>query len=62
MEAVHLCDILGPAQEATEHIKKFLGDYYIKDDTPIATAVYRSFSQCQFVEDEGTTVWFKNVK
>ena len=50
------------AQEATEHIKKFLGDYYIKDDTPIATAVYRSFSQCQFVEDEGTTVWFKNVK
>merc|ERR1711988_2076635 len=50
------------AQEATEHIKKFLGPYYIKDDTPIATALYRSFSQCQFVEDEGTTVFFKNVK
>lgn len=50
------------AQEATEHIKKFLGEYYMKDDTPIATAVYRSFSQCQFVEDEGTTVFFKNVK
>lgn len=48
------------AQEATEAIKKFIGPYYIKDDTPIATAVYRSFYMCQYVEDEGDTVFFKN--
>lgn len=50
------------AQEATEHIKKFIGPYYIKDDTPIATALWRSFYQCQYVEDEGNLVFFKNVK
>mmetsp|Transcript_1821 Transcript_1821/g.2908 ORF Transcript_1821/g.2908 Transcript_1821/m.2908 type:complete len:434 (+) Transcript_1821:156-1457(+) len=50
------------AQEATEHIKRVLGPYYMKDDTSIARAVYRSYSCCQFVEDEGDIVFYKNVK
>jgi len=50
------------AQEATEAIKKFLGPYYLKDDTPIARATFRAFSSCQFVEDTGDIVFYKNVK
>lgn len=50
------------AQEATEAIKSVIGKYYLKDDTPIAEAVYHSFSTCQYVEPEGTTVFFKNIK
>jgi omega-6 fatty acid desaturase (delta-12 desaturase) len=50
------------AQEATVYIRKVLGPYYMKDDTPIARALYRSFSACQFVEDEGDTVFYKNLK
>jgi omega-6 fatty acid desaturase (delta-12 desaturase) len=50
------------AQEATEAIKKVCGEYYLKDDTPIAVACYNSFKQCQFVEDDGNTVFYKNVK
>jgi len=50
------------AQEATEVIRKMCGDYYLKDPSPIATAVYRSFSQCQFIENEGTVAFYKNVK
>lgn len=50
------------AQEATECIKKVCGEYYMKDDTPIAKAVYNSFLQCQFVEDDGNIVFYKNVK
>ena len=50
------------AQEATEAIKKFLGPYYMKDDTPIARATFRAFSSCQFVEDTGDIVFYKNVK
>lgn len=50
------------AQEATEHIRKVLGPYYMKDETPIARALYRSFSTCLFVEDEGDTVFYKNIK
>ena len=50
------------AQEATEHIKRVLGPYYMKDDTPIVHALYRSYSSCQFVEDEGDIVFYKNEK
>jgi len=50
------------AQEATEAIRKVLGPYYMKDETPIARALYRSFSTCLFVEDDGDTVFYKNVR
>jgi omega-6 fatty acid desaturase (delta-12 desaturase) len=50
------------AKEATEAIKKAIGPYYLKDDTPIATALWRSYSCCQFVEDGGDIVFYKNVK
>ena len=48
------------ASEATEHFKEILGDYYLKDETPIGRALYRSFSNCQFVEDDGKVVFYKN--
>ncbi|KAG0309252.1 Fatty acid oxidation complex subunit alpha [Dissophora globulifera] len=47
------------AEEATRHLKKLLGPYYIWDDTPIAIACWRSITQCKFVEDEGDVVFFK---
>lgn len=50
------------AQEATEAMKKVLGPYYLKDETPIAKALYRAFSTCQYVEDKGNIVFSKNVK
>jgi len=50
------------AAEATEAFKGVLGDYYLKDNTPIARALYRSFSNCQFVEDEGNIVFYKSKK
>jgi len=48
------------AQEATEHIKRVLGPYYMKDDTPIARALWRAFTCCRFVEDKGDIVFYKN--
>ncbi|KAK3816128.1 MAG: delta-12 desaturase [Benniella sp.] len=47
------------AEEATYHLKKLLGQYYIYDDTPIAVACWRSFRECRFVEDEGDVIFFK---
>ncbi|KAF9992399.1 linoleoyl-CoA desaturase activity protein [Modicella reniformis] len=47
------------AEEATVHLKKLLGKYYIYDDTPIAVAYWRTFRECRFVEDEGDVVFFK---
>lgn len=50
------------AEEATVHIKRVLGPYYLYDATPISTACYRSFSCCQFVEDADPIVFYKNIK
>ncbi|CAM9330896.1 unnamed protein product, partial [Discosporangium mesarthrocarpum] len=47
------------AKEATVHIKKSLGDYYLFDPTPIHKALWRAFTCCRFIEDEGGTVFFK---
>ncbi|RGB38798.1 delta-12 fatty acid desaturase [Rhizophagus diaphanus] len=48
------------AEEATIHIKKVLGHYYIFDDTPIFEALWRSFVSCKFIEDEGDIIFYKN--
>lgn len=50
------------AQEATEHIRKFLGPYYMKDETPIGKALWRSYQSCRYVDDEGDVVFYKNFK
>ena len=50
------------AKEATEALKGVLGPYYMQDNTPIAHALYRSFSNCQYVEDTGDIVFYKNIK
>jgi omega-6 fatty acid desaturase (delta-12 desaturase) len=41
------------AKEATVALRKALGDYYMKDDTPIGRALWRSFTACKFVDDAG---------
>ncbi|KAF7439851.1 hypothetical protein PC9H_000188 [Pleurotus ostreatus] len=45
---------------ATEAIKPVLGEYYNYDSTPTVRALWRSFTQCVFVEDEGSVVFYKN--
>eukprot|EP01138_Halocafeteria_seosinensis_P005047 gb/GECG01005160.1/.p1 GENE.gb/GECG01005160.1/~~gb/GECG01005160.1/.p1 ORF type:complete len:415 (+),score=37.96 gb/GECG01005160.1/:1-1245(+) len=47
------------ATEATEAMKPLLGKYYLKDETPIYQATYRSWSKCRFVEDEGEVLFYK---
>eukprot|EP01099_Mayorella_cantabrigiensis_P001172 TRINITY_DN1491_c0_g1_i1.p1 TRINITY_DN1491_c0_g1~~TRINITY_DN1491_c0_g1_i1.p1 ORF type:complete len:376 (+),score=46.68 TRINITY_DN1491_c0_g1_i1:43-1128(+) len=47
------------AIEATKHLKKILGKYYLSDDTPIVQALWKSSRECQFVEDRGDILWYK---
>ncbi|KAK1227468.1 hypothetical protein PQX77_009531 [Marasmius sp. AFHP31] len=46
--------------EATAHIKKVLKDDYNFDSTNTFRALYRNFVECEFVEDEGNIVFYKN--
>ena len=41
------------AEEATQALQKVLGPHYRKDLTNPWIALYKSWSQCRFVEDEG---------
>ena len=41
------------AVEATRYLKEALGPYYLRDDTPIPYALFRSWAAARFVEDEG---------
>lgn len=47
------------AQEATEHIRAFLGEYHLSDPTPILPALWRSYNCCLYVEDSGSTVFYQ---
>ncbi|KAI0655832.1 fatty acid desaturase-domain-containing protein [Cubamyces menziesii] len=48
--------------EVTKAIKPVLGEYYCYDSTPTLYALWRSFTQCTFVEAEGDVVFFKNQR
>jgi len=47
------------AIEATEHLKKVLGSYYLEDKTPVLQALWESWTSCHFVEDDGGVVYYK---
>ncbi|KAI0824503.1 fatty acid desaturase-domain-containing protein [Trametes gibbosa] len=48
--------------QVTEVIKPVLGEYYCYDSTPTLYALWRSFTQCTFIEAEGDVVFFKNQR
>ncbi|KAJ7429675.1 fatty acid desaturase-domain-containing protein [Mycena galericulata] len=50
----------GPA--ATLHLKSFLGQHYISSDTPAFQALWENYNICQFVEDTGDVVFYKDKR
>ncbi|CAM9375988.1 unnamed protein product, partial [Phaeothamnion confervicola] len=48
------------AQEATLAIRKVLGDFYLRDDTPVPQALWRAYTCCGFIEDDGDIVFYKS--
>ncbi|KAF6743663.1 delta-12-fatty acid desaturase [Ephemerocybe angulata] len=48
--------------QITSRIKAVLGEDYNYDSTPSFYALYRSFTQCLFVKEDGDIVFYKNRK
>ncbi|TFY81120.1 hypothetical protein EWM64_g2894 [Hericium alpestre] len=46
--------------QVTAHVKRVLGEHYNYDSTNTFRALYRSFTECCFIEDEGDIVFYKN--
>lgn len=62
--AHHLCSKIPHyhAWDATKAIKEKLGEYYCQSDENCWKSLYKSYTQCRFVEDEGDVVFYKNAK
>ncbi|KAI8460468.1 fatty acid desaturase-domain-containing protein [Phakopsora pachyrhizi] len=62
--AHHICSKIPHynAWEATEALKAKLGEHYHQTDENCWKSLYKSYSNCKFVEDEGDVVFYKNSK
>ncbi|KAJ7617262.1 fatty acid desaturase-domain-containing protein [Roridomyces roridus] len=50
------------AEEATRALKAFIGNYYMFSNKPAFTALWDNYNSCQFVEDEGQILFYRDKK
>lgn len=51
------------AEEATQAIKKVLGEYYYSDSTPVFQALRRSWAYCKYIDEaDGDVMFYRNYK
>ena len=62
--AHHICSKIPHyhAWEVTEVLKGILGEHYMKSDDNMYYSLYNNYSQCKFVEDTGSCVFYKNAQ
>ncbi|KAJ7478542.1 hypothetical protein FB451DRAFT_1453193 [Mycena latifolia] len=48
--------------EATEALKAFIGEYYAFSDKPAFQALWDNYNACQFVEDDGDILFYRDKK
>jgi len=64
----HICHHIFPqlphyhAVEATKCVKRVLGKYYAFDDTFFLTALWNSWNNCEYIDDEDTIAYFKHYQ
>ncbi|KAK1220659.1 hypothetical protein PQX77_016615 [Marasmius sp. AFHP31] len=49
-------------EEATAHLKAFIGDHYAYSEKSVFKALWDNYNDCQFVEDEGNVLFYRNKK
>ncbi|TFK53232.1 hypothetical protein OE88DRAFT_1626954 [Heliocybe sulcata] len=49
-------------EEATKYLKEFIGEHYAYSNKPVFSALWHNYNECQFVEDEGDVLFYKNRK
>lgn len=49
-------------EAATQHLKAFIGDHYIRSSQNPFASLWQAYNNCQFVEDEGDIVFYRNKK
>ncbi|KAI5118825.1 hypothetical protein M0805_009403 [Coniferiporia weirii] len=47
-------------EEATGYLQRFIGEHYRQSNEPVFKALWKTYNECQFVEDEGDVLFYKN--
>ncbi|KAI0353746.1 linoleoyl phosphatidylcholine delta-12 acetylenase [Trametes cingulata] len=47
-------------EEATKYLREAIGPYYLRSGKPVFEALWDSYNFCQFVDDEGDVVYYRN--
>ncbi|KAI0030264.1 fatty acid desaturase-domain-containing protein [Vararia minispora EC-137] len=47
-------------EEATTYLQKAIGSHYLYSDKPSFRALWRSYNDCQFVEDDGDILFYRD--
>jgi omega-6 fatty acid desaturase (delta-12 desaturase) len=50
------------AWEATEAIKNYVGEYYMKSDENFLVSLFKNYRECRWVEDKGDILFYRNGK
>ncbi len=45
------------AEEATDYLRDVIGPYYMCSSKPVFQTLWDNYKFCQFVDDEGQTLW-----
>ncbi|KAI0753261.1 fatty acid desaturase-domain-containing protein [Daedaleopsis nitida] len=48
--------------EATQYLQAFIGKHYHYSEKPVFKALWDNYNDCQFVEDEGSVLFYRNKK
>ncbi|CDO75394.1 hypothetical protein BN946_scf185012.g11 [Trametes cinnabarina] len=48
--------------EATKYLRAFIGEHYHYSDKPVFKALWESYNDCQFVEDTGNVLFYRDKK
>ncbi|KAJ7701504.1 hypothetical protein B0H17DRAFT_924666 [Mycena rosella] len=56
----HVVHHANHGEEATQHLKMFIGPHYAFADQPVFSALWESYNCCQFVEDNGNIVFYRD--
>ncbi|KAL1719944.1 fatty acid desaturase-domain-containing protein [Schizophyllum commune] len=47
-------------EEATKYLQGFIGEHYAYSGKPIFKALWENYNRCQFVEDEGSVLFYRD--
>ncbi|KAI5827209.1 hypothetical protein K523DRAFT_354515 [Schizophyllum commune Tattone D] len=47
-------------EEATKYLQAFIGEHYAYSGKPIFKALWENYNRCQFVEDEGSVLFYRD--